>query len=174
MSSINYDLKKIRAFVFDIDGVISPSLISLSPEGEHLRKINVKDCYALQYAVKRGYLIAIISGGSSDGFRKSINSFGISDVFMGASSKLPVLKEWMQKNNLLPEEVAYMGDDIPDLQALRYVGLPCCPYDAVWEVKDSSKWISKFSGGYGCVRDLLEQVMKTHGDWLSNDDAFGW
>ena len=174
MSSINYDLRKIRAFVFDVDGVLSPSVIPLSIEGEPLRMINVKDGYALQHAIKRGYLIAIITGGNTEGVRVRFNGLGITDVFMGVAKKLPILKEWMQQNNLMPEEVAYIGDDIPDLQALRYVGLPCCPYDAVWEVKDTSKWISKFSGGYGCVRDLLEQVMKIKGDWLSDDDAFGW
>lgn len=174
MSTINYDLTKIKAFVFDIDGVLSPSTVPLSNNGEPIRMINIKDCYALQYAIKKGYLISIISGGFSESINVNLHSLGVKDVFMRISSKLPKLKEWIIDNNLSADEVAYMGDDIPDLPALHYVGLPCAPYDATWEVKQSSKWISKFNGGYGCVRNLIEQVMKANGDWLRDECAYGW
>lgn len=174
MSSINYDLKKIRAIAFDVDGVLSPSTIPLSSEGEPLRMVNVKDGYALQHAIKRGYKLAIITGASTMAIHEQYQNLGIHDIYMGASKKLPILKAWMQKYGLLPEEVVYMGDDIPDLPVLRSVGLSCCPYDAVWEVKQTVNWISKYTGGYGCVRDLLEQIMKVNNDWLNDDDAFGW
>ncbi|MCM1377317.1 MAG: HAD-IIIA family hydrolase [Clostridium sp.] len=174
MSGINYDLKRIRAVAFDVDGVLSPSTIPMSSEGEPLRMVNIKDGYALQLAVKCGLHIAIITGGNTRAVEKRYNSLGIKDIYQKAAHKLPVLQEWMKKNNLKPEEVAYMGDDIPDLKCLRYVGLPCCPYDAVWEVKDTCLYISPYTGGYGCGRDLLEQILKANGHWLSDAKAFGW
>lgn len=174
MSSINYDLKKIKAFVFDVDGVLSPSTIPLGENGMPRRMVNIKDGYALQLAVKKGFSIAIITGGTDDAVFKRFAALGIEDIFMGASNKLPILKSWMEKTGVLPEETTYMGDDIPDLPCLRHVGLPASPFDGVWEVKQSSVFISKFSGGYGCVRDILEQTMKAQDKWLSDDKAFGW
>lgn len=174
MSAIDYDLRKIKAFAFDVDGVLSPSTIPLSPEGEPLRMVNIKDGYALQLAVKLGFHTGIFTGGKSAGVKVRYEGLGIRDIFMGTSVKLPLLKEWMEKNALLPEEVIYMGDDIPDLPALRYVGLPCAPQDAVWEVKETSRYISRFSGGYGCVRDIIEQTLKAQELWLNDKDAFGW
>lgn len=174
MSSINYDLTKIKGIVFDVDGVLSPSTIPLGDDGYPRRMVNIKDGYALQLAVKKGYKIAIITGGKGIAVEARFESLGISDIFTGASKKLPVLLQWISKENLRPEEVAYMGDDIPDLQCMRHVGLPCSPYDACWEAKESSIFISKFSGGYGCGRDLLEQIMKAQDHWLSDHEAFGW
>lgn len=174
MSSINYDLTKIKAFAFDVDGVLSPSTIPLGPDGYPCRMVNIKDGYALQLAVKRGYRIAVITGATSDAIKKRFESLGICDIFMGASLKLPILDAWMDKHGLDMEEVAFMGDDIPDLPCLRNVGLPAAPFDAVWEVKETAVYISKFSGGYGCVRDILEQTMKAQDNWLSDDVAFGW
>lgn len=174
MSAIDYDLKTIRGVALDVDGVLSTSTIPLSPEGEPLRMVSTKDGYALQLAVKKGLKIAIITGGNTQSVRVRFESLGIKDIHLSAANKLPVLKEWMQANELLPDEVAYMGDDIPDLQCMRHVGLPCAPHDAVWEVKATAQYISRFSGGYGCVRDLLEQILKAKGQWLSDADAFGW
>ncbi len=174
MSSIDYDLKKIKAFAFDVDGVLSPSTIPLSVEGEPLRMVNIKDGYALQLAVKKGYKIAIITGGNTYGVRVRFENLGIQRIYLGAAHKLPILQQWMSEMSLSPEEVAYMGDDIPDLKAMRYVGLPCAPNDAVAEVKHTSQWISRYSGGYGCVRDLIEQVMKAQNKWMNDEDAFGW
>lgn len=174
MSAINYDLNIIKGIAFDVDGVLSPSTIPLGEDGYPRRMVNIKDGYALQLAVKKGLKIAIITGGKGMAIEARFKSLGIQDIYTGAASKLPVLKEWMEKEGLAPEEVAYMGDDIPDLQCLRYVGLPCAPYDAAWEVKEISNFISKLTGGYGCGRDLLEQIMKTQGKWLSDADAFGW
>lgn len=174
MSSIAYDLTKIKAFVFDVDGVLSPSTIPLASDGFPQRMVNIKDGYALQLAVKRGYRIAIITGGTCEAVRRRFAALGIADIFMGASKKLPVLKNWMQENGLQAEEVAFMGDDIPDLPCLRHVGLPCTPFDACWECKETAVYVSRFSGGYGCGRDLLEQTMKAHGNWMNDEEAFGW
>lgn len=174
MSSINYDLSKIKGFVFDVDGVLSPSTIPLGEDGMPRRMVNIKDGYALQLAVKKGFHIAIITGGVSDAVHARFSSLGIADIYMGSSKKLPVLKEWMAKEKLTPEEVVYMGDDIPDLPCLRYAGLPCAPFDAVWEVKETALYVSKFTGGYGCGRDVLEQTMKAQGLWLTDAEAFGW
>lgn len=174
MSSINYDLSKIKAIAFDIDGVLSPSTIPLGDDGYPRRMANIKDGYALQLAVRKGLKIVIVTGGKDIAVRKRFESLGIKDIFTNCNKKLPVLKDWMQKNNILPEEIAYMGDDIPDLPCLRYVGLPCAPYDAAWEVKETAIFISKISGGYGCGRDLLEQIMKIQNCWINDEKDYGW
>lgn len=174
MSGINYDLSKIKGFVFDVDGVLSPSTIPLGEDGYPHRMVNVKDGYALQLAVRLGYKIAIITGGMGQPIVLRFRSLGINDIYTKAHKKLPLLKEWISTENLRPEEVVYMGDDIPDLPCLRNVGLPACPFDACWEVKETSIYISKFSGGYGCVRDILEQTMKAQSKWLSDETAFSW
>lgn len=170
----DYDLSKIRAFAFDVDGVLSPSTIPLGDDGMPRRMVNIKDGYALQLAVKRGFRIAIITGGKGEDVRRRFESLGVQDIFMGVSKKLPVFRKWMEDNNLNAEETVYMGDDIPDLPCLRVAGLPCCPHDACSEVRETSTYISKFTGGYGCGRDIIEQVMKAHGEWMTDADAFGW
>ena len=174
MSSINYDLEKIKGIVFDVDGVLSPSTIPLGEAGYPRRMANIKDGYALQLAVRKGYSIAIITGGKDIAIRKRFESLGITDIYTDVPHKLPVLSSWMDDKNLKPEEVAYMGDDIPDLQCLRHVGLPSSPFDACREVRQTSIFVSKFSGGYGCARDLLEQIMKAQDHWLTDQEAFKW
>lgn len=174
MSAINYDLSLIKAFVFDVDGVLSPSTIPLGEDGMPMRMVNIKDGYALQLAVKKGYKIAIISGGKSESVRLRFEGLGIKDIYLGASKKYPVLKTWMESEGLKPEEIAYMGDDIPDLPCMRAVGLPCAPFDAAYEAKMSACFVSKFIGGYGCGRDLIEQTLKAQGHWISDAEAFGW
>ncbi len=174
MSGINYDLTKIKAIAFDVDGVLSPSTIPLSVEGEPMRMVNIKDGYAIQLAVKKGYKLAIFTGGNTKAVRVRFEGLGMTDIYLGAAHKLPLLKEWMDANGLAPEEVAYVGDDIPDLRCMRYVGLPCAPHDAAWEVKETAAYVSRFTGGYGVGRDIIEQVMKAHGDWMSDNEAFGW
>ncbi len=174
MSAIDYDLRKIRAVALDVDGVLSPSVIPMDSDGVPCRMANIKDGFALQLAVKRGLKIAIITGGVSEAVRMRYSALGIKEIFQGAGKKLPVLEEWLQRHNLAREEVAYMGDDIPDLPCLRAVGLPTAPYDAAWEVKDTALYISRFTGGYGCVRDLVEQILKSQNLWLNDAEAFGW
>lgn len=174
MSGINYDLSKIRGLAFDVDGVLSPGTIPMRFNGEPMRKMNVKDGYALQLARKQGLEIAIITGGKSGAVRKRYEALGITDIYQGCSIKLDVFERWMEARRLTPEETVYMGDDIPDLQCLRKAGLACCPFDASTEAKMSSTYVSRFTGGHGCVRDVLEQVMKARDLWLADDDAFGW
>lgn len=174
MSAIDYDLLKIKGFAFDVDGVLSPSTIPLGDDGMPQRMVNIKDGYALQLAVKKGYKIAIITGGTSEAIYLRFSALGIKDIYMGASKKLPILEAWIHKQGLSPDQVAFMGDDIPDLPCLRYVGLPCAPFDAANECIQTARYVSPRTGGYGCVRDLLEQTMKMHGDWISDAEAFGW
>lgn len=174
MSSINYDLKKIKGIAFDVDGVLSPSTIPLSPEGEPLRMVSIKDGYALQLAVKKGLKIAIITGGNTKAVDVRFRGLGIDDVFLGSSMKLPILQQWMEDNGLNADEVAFVGDDIPDIQAMKHVGLAVAPADAADEVKRVASYISPKQGGYGVGREILEQVMKAQGLWMSDHKAFGW
>ena len=174
MSSINYDLKKIKGIAFDVDGVLSPSTIPLSPEGEPLRMVSIKDGYALQLAVKQGLEIAIISGGNTKAVKVRFAGLGVQDIYLGASVKLPIFEEWMQKHDLSTEEVAFVGDDIPDMQVMQAAGLAVAPADAAPEIKQVATYISPKNGGYGVGRDLLEQIMKAKGLWLADQHAFGW
>lgn len=174
MSGINYDLKLIRGLAFDVDGVLSPSTIPMNDEGVPLRMVNIKDGYALQLAVKKGLKITIITGGNTNNVKLRYGALGISDIYIGQSHKIDTFRQWMGNNKLDPSEVIYMGDDIPDLQCLRAAGLACCPHDACGEVRMTSRYISPIIGGYGCVRDVLEQVLKAQGLWLSDAKAFGW
>lgn len=174
MSGIAYDLNKIRAFVFDVDGVLSPSVVPTGDDGQPLRMSNVKDGYAIVQALRHGYKICIISGGTSEAVRRRYLSLGIPDVHMCVSDKLPVLCKWMEEHGLKPEEIAVMGDDIPDLRILRHAGLSACPYDASAEVRAEAAYISRFTGGYGCVRDLIEQTLRASGLWLSDEGSLLW
>lgn len=173
MSSINYDLSKIKALAFDIDGVLSAQQISLSATGEPLRTANIHDGYALQLAIKCGIHIAIITGGNTFAVRVRYEALGIKDIFMGSSVKIKDYQKWKKSHNLNDEEILYMGDDIPDLDVLNTCGLPTCPSDAVSEVKASCKYISPYAGGAGAGRDVVEQVLKAKKLWLK-DEAFGW
>lgn len=174
MSGINYDLTQIKAFAFDVDGVLSSSNISLYPTGEPMRRVNIKDGYALQLTVKHGYHVAIITGGNTESVRKRFEGLGVQDLYMGAAVKLPILEEWMEKYGLRPEEVMFMGDDIPDYEAMKLVGLPCAPADAAIDILQIAKYISPCNGGDGCGRDVIEQVMRAQGEWLKDKRAFGW
>lgn len=174
MSSINFDLKKIKGIAFDVDGVLSPSTIPLSPEGEPLRMVSIKDGYALQLAVKKGLKIAIITGGNTKAVDVRFRGLGIEDVFLGTSVKLPILKQWMENNGLKADEVAFVGDDIPDIHSMMHVGLAVAPSDAADEVKQVASYISPKMGGYGVARELIEQVMKAKGLWMADQHAFGW
>lgn len=173
MGSINYDLKKIKALAFDVDGVLSSSIVPLHPSGEPMRQVNIKDGYAMQLAVKKGLHLAIITGGRAEAVRKRFEGLGVRDIVMGSSVKIHDYRAFRDKYGLRDEEILYMGDDVPDLEVLLECGLPCCPADAVPEVKSVCRYISEREGGAGCGRDVLEQVLKVQGKWLK-DDAFGW
>lgn len=171
---INYDLKKIRAIFFDVDGVLSAETIQQNENGDPMRTVNIKDGYAMQYAVKQGLILAIITGGRSEAVRRRYESLGLKEVFIGASVKIEIYEQLKQKYNLTDEEIMYMGDDIPDYEVMQVCGLPCCPADAAPEIKGISKYISHKKGGMGCGRDVLEQVLKAQGLWMNDSKAFGW
>lgn len=174
MSRIAYDLTKIRAVAFDVDGVLSPSTIPMSADGLPLRMVNIKDGYALQLAVKCGLKIAIITGADSPAIDVRFRSLGITDIFQKAADKVTVMDAWMAANSLKPDETAYVGDDIPDLPAMKRAALAVAPRDAAPEVIDAALYISPVTGGYGVARDLLEQILKARGQWLDTAKAFGW
>lgn len=159
---------------FDVDGVLSPSTIPLHPEQGPCRMVNVKDGYALQLAVKMNIPVAIITGAQGKAIEKRYKALGINHIYMGSDIKISILHSWLDEMGIAPENVMYMGDDIPDYEVMRAVGLPCCPHDAVPEICAISKYISPIEGGYGCARDIIEQIMKAQGVWMYNQEAFGW
>lgn len=159
-------LNLIKTFVFDVDGVLTDGSIQISSKGELLRTMNTKDGYAMKMAQKAGYTVCIISGGKNEGVRKRLRDLGITDIYLGIDDKVEQLDEFFDIYNIKPEEVLYMGDDIPDYYPMKLVGLPCCPQDAAPEVKEVSLYVSHRKGGEGCVRDVIEQVMKVQGKWI--------
>jgi 3-deoxy-D-manno-octulosonate 8-phosphate phosphatase (KDO 8-P phosphatase) len=157
--------KNITTFVFDVDGVLTEGNLIVMPDGLMVRRMNIKDGYALQLAVKRGYNVIVISGGNSPEVKDRLNKLGVANVWMQVEDKKNILQNFMQEKNLQQSEVLFMGDDIPDLDAMNFVGLPCCPVDAAVEIKKISKYISPLHGGIGCAREVIEKVMKLRGDW---------
>ena len=157
--------KRIKNFVFDVDGVLATASMVILPGGDMARNMNSKDGYALQLAIKKGYRVVIISGGTSEPVRQRLERLGIQDVFLGVHHKKQKLQEYMQENDLKLEETLFMGDDIPDFLVMNLVGLPCCPSDGVPEIKKISKYISPVKGGEGCGRDVIEKVLKLNGHW---------
>lgn len=173
MSNFKEDLREIKAFIFDIDGVLSKQTIALDDEGGPMRTVNLRDGYALQLAIKKGYRVAVISGGNSESFRKRLNLLGIENVNLNSSDKKLIYMEYLNSENLTNSEVLYMGDDIPDFEVMKMAGVAACPSDADSEIKQISQYISDKNGGEGCVRDVIEQVLRLHGKWMNND-AFVW
>jgi 3-deoxy-D-manno-octulosonate 8-phosphate phosphatase (KDO 8-P phosphatase) len=173
MSSIHYDLTKIKGFVFDVDGVLSNTIIPLHPSGEPMRTVSTKDGYAIQLAIKKGFRTGIITGGFTDSVRQRFARLGVSHIYMGSSVKLKDFNDFLTKTGLAKEEIIYVGDDIPDYPVMSVVGLPVAPADAVPEIKQIAKYISHRKGGEGVARDVIEQTMKAQGLWMC-DEAFGW
>jgi 3-deoxy-D-manno-octulosonate 8-phosphate phosphatase (KDO 8-P phosphatase) len=171
---IHYDLQKIRAIVFDLDGVLSCSTIALDLEGTPLRTVNIKDGYAIQLAMKMGLRIAIISGCKIEAVRTRYEGLGMEDIYLGAAVKIKTYEEFKSKYGLEDDEVMFMGDDIPDLEVMHRVGCPVCPKDACHEIREVSIYISGYDGGKGCGRDVIEQTLKAQGKWLKDEKAFGW
>jgi 3-deoxy-D-manno-octulosonate 8-phosphate phosphatase (KDO 8-P phosphatase) len=171
---INYDLKKIKAIIFDIDGVLSAETISLSAEGDPLRTVNIKDGYAIQLAMKLGLRIVILSGAKVQSICKRYEYLGVEDIHIGCAVKIKTYEELLEKYSLKDEEIMYMGDDIPDLEIMRRVGCPVCPKDACPEIKAVSLYVSDRIGGHGCGRDVIEQTLRAQGKWVMDEKAFGW
>ena len=163
------NFKSINTFVLDVDGVLTDGSLLLLDDGQMARRMNIKDGYALQLAIKKGYHILIVSGGNSEAVKLRLQRLGVVEIFMNVTDKKAILLEYISKNKLKWEQVLYMGDDIPDMIPMQLAGLACCPADAVPEIKNLSHYISPVNGGYGCVRDVIEKVLKLNGHW--NNDS---
>jgi 3-deoxy-D-manno-octulosonate 8-phosphate phosphatase (KDO 8-P phosphatase) len=157
--------KPIKTFVFDVDGVLTDGTLLILQDGQMARRMNIKDGYALQLAIKKGYRVVIISGGRSNEVKQRLLNLRLTDVFMQVEDKKQFLTEYVKTNNLSWNEILFMGDDIPDYNCMLSVGLACCPADAVPEIKLLSKYMSSYKGGEGCVRDVIEKVLKLNGNW---------
>lgn len=171
---INYDLRLIKAIIFDVDGVLSAETITLSADGEPLRTVNIKDGYAIQLAVKMGLRVVILTGGRTEAVRLRYERLGVEDIHMACAVKIRAYDEFLEKYKLTDAEVMYMGDDVPDLEIMRRVGCPVCPQDACPDIKDVSLYVSPYRGGYGCGRDVIEQTLRAQDKWLKDEKAFGW
>ncbi|HTX87535.1 MAG TPA: HAD hydrolase family protein [Bacteroidales bacterium] len=166
-------LKEIRTFIFDYDGVLTDGSVITLDDGEAYRVTNVKDGYALQLAIRNGYRVAVISGARADCMIHRLKALQIRDMFLGVENKLQTFREYLRINSIEPGQVLFMGDDIPDYEVMLEAGIPCCPADAAEEIKTVAKYISHVNGGRGCVRDVIEQVMKIQGKWM-NEDGYRW
>ena len=165
-------LQHITTFIFDIDGVFTDGSIMITSDGQMLRSMNVRDGYAVKTAINSGYRVCAISGGANNpGVRSRLQGLGVTDVYLGEHHKLNRLQAYLEENGIKSENVLYMGDDIPDLMVMQNVGLACCPNDAVAEIKAICSYISHKNGGKGCVRDVIEQVLRVQGKWNKNTDA---
>jgi len=173
MSNYKEKLLKVNTFIFDYDGVMTDGTVFLTNDGDALRTANVKDGYALQLAIKKNYRIAIISGAYSESVKRRFESLNIKDVFLGVEKKIDVYLQYLETNKLENENILFMGDDIPDYEIMLKAGVPTCPSDASEEIKRTATYISHQGGGHGCVRDIIEQVLKVQGKWM-NDDAYHW
>lgn len=173
MANYKEKLKQITTMIFDYDGVMTDGTVMFLEGGEHGRTGYVKDGYAIQLAVKKGYRVAVMSGAKSSSMAWRCQAIGIEETFLGIRDKLQKFRTYLHENNLKPSEVLFMGDDIPDLQVMKESGLAVCPADAVEEIKAISQYISQFPGGRGCVRDIIEQVMKVQGKWMDGE-AYSW
>lgn len=171
---INYDLTKIKAIVFDVDGVLSAETIQMDRSGQPLRTVNIKDGYAIQLAVKRGLRLAIMTGGHNEEIRLRYQYLGVEDIHLSCSMKIKTWQSFVDKYALKDEEIIYVGDDIPDYEVMQRAGCPCCPADACEEIKGISRYVSHKRGGQGCARDIIEQVLRAQGLWVLDARAFGW
>ncbi len=161
-------LHQITTFIFDVDGVLTDGTIIITTNGDMHRTMHTKDGFALKTAIDKGFNVCIISGGTDEGVRMRLKGLGIKDIYLGAHHKTETMNTYMKENDINPDNVLYMGDDIPDLYVMQEVGLPCCPQDAVPEIKEVSRYVSHKKGGKGCVRDVVEQVLKVHEKWLDD------
>jgi 3-deoxy-D-manno-octulosonate 8-phosphate phosphatase (KDO 8-P phosphatase) len=173
MTNFKEDLIRVKAFVFDIDGVMSLQTISLNSFGVPNRTVNLHDGYAIQLAVKKGYYVGIISGSNAKEYIKRLRTLGVKDIYLNSRSKVDDFSNFLKKYNISKSEVLFMGDDIPDFGVMKQSGVPVCPSDADSEIKKVASYISDRRGGQGCVRDVIEQVLRLHDKWM-NDDSFTW
>jgi 3-deoxy-D-manno-octulosonate 8-phosphate phosphatase (KDO 8-P phosphatase) len=173
MSTYKDKLKHIKAMAFDVDGVFTDGNVYLVAGGEFMRSVNIKDGYAVQYCVKQEIPIAVITGGRSEEVSRRFKNLGVTDIYLNSSNKFDQYEDFRMKYGLDYKDILYMGDDVPDYEIMSKTGLPVCPSDAVEEIKQLAEYISDLRGGEGCVRDVIEQVLKAQGKWLTKD-AFEW
>tara|TARA_B000000557_G_scaffold252507_1_gene240739 strand:- start:1205 stop:1714 length:510 start_codon:yes stop_codon:yes gene_type:complete len=169
MENKNYKelLKEITTFILDVDGVLTNGKILVTSKGKMLREMNTKDGFIIKYALDKGFKIFIISGGTNKGVKERLKDLGIEEIFLGEHTKKDTYEKLIKKYNLKKNEIVYMGDDIPDIPVMKKIGVPCCPNDAVPDVKQISIYISKKNGGQGCVRDIIEQTLRVQNKWLT-------
>ena len=169
MENKNYKelLKEITTFILDVDGVLTNGKILVTSKGKMLREMNTKDGFIIKYALDKGFKIFIISGGTNKGVKERLKDLGIEEIFLGEHTKKDTYNKLIKKYNLKKNEIVYMGDDIPDIPVMKKIGVPCCPNDAVPDVKRISIYISKKNGGQGCVRDIIEQTLRVQNKWLT-------
>lgn len=170
MENFKQKLTRIKTLLFDVDGVLTNGQVLLMENGEFVRNMNSKDGFALQLAVKKGYRVAIITGGNSQVVKKALHALGIADVFLSQHDKLQCYKDYINEHSLNEEEILYMGDDLPDYEVMQRVGIASCPNNSAHEIKEISIYISNRNGGDGCARDIIEQVMRSQGKW----EIAGW
>ena len=168
MGNFKEDIARIEAMIFDVDGVMTDGRIIPTAEGDFIRCYNCKDGYALAYAIRHGYRVCVITGGYGKILERRLRMLGMQDFYIDCMDKISTLREYMKKYNLNPENVLYMGDDIPDLECMREVGMPVCPADAASDVIAASRYVSEFDGGRGAVRDIVEQVLRAKDDWAKD------
>jgi 3-deoxy-D-manno-octulosonate 8-phosphate phosphatase (KDO 8-P phosphatase) len=173
MTNFKEKLAHVKAFAFDVDGVFSNASIYLHPTGELMRSMNIKDGFAINYIIRKGYPVAIITGGDTESVRVRFEKLGVKDIYMRSRNKIVDFEDFLARRGLKAAEVLYMGDDLPDYEVMKQVGVPVCPADAADEIKGVAMYISDRDGGSGCVRDVIEQVLRVQGKWLE-PDAFIW
>ena len=171
MGNFKEDIARIEAMIFDVDGVMTDGRIIPTAEGDFIRCYNCKDGYALAYAIRHGYRVCVITGGYGKILERRLRMLGMQDFYIDCMDKISTLREYMKKYNLNPETVLSLGDDIPDLECMREVGMPVCPADSAAEVIECSRYVSEFEGGRGAVRDIVEQVLRARGDWAKSSEG---
>lgn len=171
MGNFKEDIARVKAFVFDVDGVMTDGGIIPTPDGDFIRRYHAKDGYAVAYAIKLGYKVCIISGGRGEMLRRRLEMLGVSQMYLNCMNKIAAIDEFIADNGLDAADVIYMGDDIPDLDCMRRVGIPVCPADACSEVIEASRYVSEYDGGHGAVRDIVEQVLRAQGVWARSSEG---
>lgn len=172
MANFKEDIAKTRAFIFDVDGVMTDGgIMPIEGGTDFVRKYNAKDGYAIAYAVKRGYKVCVISGGFGNLLRSRLERLGVTKMYLGCVNKIEAMEEFFSDNDLDPAYTIYMGDDIPDLECMAMVGIPVCPADACAEVIEAARYVSEFKGGCGAVRDVVEQTLRAQDEWAKDTEC---
>lgn len=171
MGNFKEDIARVRAFVLDVDGVMTDGSIIPTPDGDFVRRYHAQDGYAIAYAIRCGYKVCVISGGRGDMLRRRLEMLGVTRMYLNCMNKIAAIDEFLADSALDPDQVIYMGDDIPDLDCMRRVGVPVCPADACSEVIEASRYVSEYNGGHGAVRDIIEQTLRAQDQWCKSSEG---